>query len=79
MNLREKFLMVHNKVGLQAYNLILMLNLNLELTREDDRFRISEVPQFSKVPASGAWAIIEVSGHQYRRLANGYDLEIGHF
>ena len=25
------------------------------------------------------WAIIKVSGHQYRWLAGGYDLEIGHF
>ena len=24
-------------------------------------------------------AIIKVSGHQYRWLAGGYDLEIGHF
>ena len=27
---------------------------------------------------NGAWAIIKVSGHQYRRLAGGYDLEIRH-
>ena len=27
----------------------------------------------------GACAIIKVSGHQYRWLAGGYDLEIGHF
>ena len=28
---------------------------------------------------AGAWVIIKVSGHQYRWLALGYDLEIGHF
>ena len=28
---------------------------------------------------AGAWAIIKVSGHHYRWLAGGYDLEIGHF
>ena len=28
---------------------------------------------------SGARAIIKVSGHQYRWLAGGYDLQIGHF
>ena len=28
---------------------------------------------------SGTGAIIKVSGHQYRWLAGGYDLEIGHF
>ena len=27
---------------------------------------------------AGAWAIIKVSGHQYRWLAGGYDLEIGY-
>ena len=27
---------------------------------------------------AGAWAIIKVLGHQYRWLAGGYDLEIGH-
>ena len=25
------------------------------------------------------WEIIKVSGHQYWRLAGGYDVEIGHF
>ena len=29
--------------------------------------------------AVGARAIIKVSGHQYRWLAGGYNLEIGHF
>ena len=28
---------------------------------------------------AGTWAIVEVSGHQHRWLAGGYDLEIGHF
>ena len=28
---------------------------------------------------AGARVIIKVSGHQYRWLAGGYDLEIGHF
>ena len=28
---------------------------------------------------AGAQAIIKVSGHQYRWLADGYDLEVGHF
>ena len=28
---------------------------------------------------AGARAIIKVKGHQYRRLAGGYDLEIGQF
>ena len=28
---------------------------------------------------ASAWALIKVSGHQYRWLACGYDLEIGHF
>ena len=28
---------------------------------------------------TGARAIIKVSGHQYRWLPSGYDLEIGHF
>ena len=28
---------------------------------------------------AGAQVIIKVSGHQYRWLAGGYDLEIGHF
>ena len=28
---------------------------------------------------TGAWAIIKASGHQYRWLVVGYDLEIGHF
>ena len=28
---------------------------------------------------SGAQAIIKVSGHQYQWLADGYDLEVGHF
>ena len=28
---------------------------------------------------TGARAIINVSGYQYRWLASGYDLEIGHF
>ena len=28
---------------------------------------------------TGAWVIIKVSGHQYRWLAGGYDLEIRHF
>ena len=28
---------------------------------------------------AGARAIIEVSGHQFRWLAGGYDLEIGYF
>ena len=28
---------------------------------------------------AGARAIIKVSGHQYRWLAGGYDMEIGHF
>ena len=28
---------------------------------------------------AGAWAIIKVSSHQYQWLADGYDLEIGHF
>ena len=28
---------------------------------------------------AGAWAIIEVMGHQHQWLASGYDLEIGHF
>ena len=28
---------------------------------------------------AGARAIIKVSGYQYRWLAGGYDLEIGHF
>ena len=27
----------------------------------------------------GTWAIIKVSGHQYRWLAGGYELEIVHF
>ena len=27
----------------------------------------------------GAWAIIKVSGHQHPWLADGYNLEIGHF
>ena len=27
---------------------------------------------------AGAWTIIKVLGHQYRWLAGGYDLEIGH-
>ena len=27
---------------------------------------------------TGAWAIIKVSGHQYRWLAGGYDLETAH-
>ena len=28
---------------------------------------------------AGARVIIKVQGHQYRWLAGGYDLEIGHF
>ena len=28
---------------------------------------------------TGTQAIIKVGGHQYRWLAGGYDLEIGHF
>ena len=28
---------------------------------------------------AGAWVIIKVSGHQYRWLAGGHNLEIGHF
>ena len=28
---------------------------------------------------AGAQAIIKVSGHQYRWLAGGYNLDIGHF
>ena len=28
---------------------------------------------------TGPQAIIKVSGHQYRWLAGGYDLEMGHF
>ena len=28
---------------------------------------------------AGVRAIMKVSGHQYRWLAGGYDLEIGHF
>ena len=28
---------------------------------------------------TGTWAIIKVSGYQYRWLAGGYDLEIEHF
>ena len=28
---------------------------------------------------AGAQVIIKVSGHQYRWLAGGYDLKIGHF
>ena len=28
---------------------------------------------------AGAWAIIKVLGDQYRWLAGGYDLKIGHF
>ena len=28
---------------------------------------------------AGSQVIIKVSSHQYQRLANGYDLEIGHF
>ena len=32
-----------------------------------------------KATISGAQAIIKVTGHQYRWLAGGYDLEIGHF
>ena len=28
---------------------------------------------------AGAQAIIKVLGHQYRWLAGGYDLEIGHY
>ena len=28
---------------------------------------------------AGAQVIIKVSGHQYQWLADGYDLEIGHF
>ena len=30
-------------------------------------------------PLTGIWTIIKVSGHQYRWLAGGYDLEITHF
>ena len=28
---------------------------------------------------TGTWAIIKATGHQYRWLAGGYNLEIGHF
>ena len=28
---------------------------------------------------TGTWAIMKVSGHQYRWLAGGYDLDIEHF
>ena len=28
---------------------------------------------------TGAWSIIKMSDHQYRWLAGGYDLDIGHF
>ena len=28
---------------------------------------------------AGARAIIEVKGHQYRLIAGGYDLQLGHF
>ena len=28
---------------------------------------------------AGVWSIKKVSGHQYRWLAGGYDLEVGHF
>ena len=31
------------------------------------------------ITLTDAWVIIKVSGHQYRWLADGYDLEIGHF
>ena len=31
---------------------------------------------FAQIPAG---VIIKVKGHQYQRLADGYELEIGHF
>ena len=33
----------------------------------------------SQALCNGARAIVKVSGHQYQRLAGGYELEIGHF
>ena len=36
-------------------------------------------PGHNYVLTSGSRVIIKVSSHQYRWLAGGYDLEIGHF
>ena len=37
------------------------------------------IPGTDDPTLAGARAIIKVSGHQYRWLAGGYDLEIGYF
>ena len=41
--------------------------------------RCKSVRLHANTSLAGAWVIIKVSGHQYWWLADGYNLEIGHF
>ena len=57
-----------------------ILRLKMHYKSENSDLTLRKQAKIHQVTTMlGARAIIKVSGHQYRWLAGGYDLEIGHF